>query len=205
MPKKQLNNMTLEEMNIEIYKTARIVNQRLSRYEKRSINQFNDPAGLGETSYRAIGEIVRKTAPPNFRPQQPRFTTAKAKNVQEARRRLKQMRRAETIEGTNIRKIDRGYEVYKNNFNDKYDVEFTTEEFKQFLRVMNMVDTAHVPSDQVVQIFEEINKAQSLGTQLPFNPKNAFEIANYINNRDFAADEIEALNKGKTSASQLFE
>lgn len=197
--------MTLDEMNIEIYHTARIVNQRLSRYEKRSVSQFNDPAGLGESSYRAIGEIIRKTTPPNFRPQQPRFTTAKAKNVQEARRRLKQMRRAENIDGTNKRKIDRGYEVYKSNFNDKYGVDFTMAQFKQFLRVMNMVDIAHVPSDQVVQIIEEINKAQKLGTPLPFNPKNANEIAHYINNRDFAVDELTDLNSDRINARRVFE
>lgn len=197
MNKKQINKMTLAEMQTEINSISKTLNSRLTRLEKLS-ETIDDPAGLSYTAVQKLGDIAEQFNS-NYRSQQPRFSRAKPKTIQQARKMLKAYRKAYNVKATK-RSIDERYDNLAENINNKYNTNFNRESAKKFIEVLNRVDRAVVPSDIVIQVIEIIDNNDNL----PFNPKSPVSIANYLNTTDFPLEELEELEKGSVSSDGVF-
>lgn len=184
--------MTLAEMQAEIISKSKTLNTRLRRLEN-VYQTSDDPSGLAFGKIQKIGALA-ESINKNWRSQQPRFSTAKPKTINEARRVLAQVRKAYNIKGATKTAINKTYEVQAQALSDLYnsrgyDVELTSTDIKKFHSVMSKIDKAVANSDEVIRVILESKRIKNEGGKLPF--KNTVAgIVNYINKTDFPADTL---------------
>lgn len=190
---KNLNRMTLAEMQAEIVSKSKTLNSRISRLE-RYYQTADDPAGEAFIKIQQIGGYA-ESINRNWREQQPRFSTAKPKTIQEARRVLKQVRKAYNVKGGSKAAIEKGYEaqaqaltsLYRNRDPLYKDIVLTKADIKLFHAVMGGIDNNRATSNTVIRVILEMNRADTLGIDTPMK-KTPTEIINYINRTNFPDD-----------------
>lgn len=199
---KNLNKMTLAEMQAEIVSKSKTLNSRLSRLEKY-YQTADDPAGEAFVKIQQIGGYA-ESINRNWRTQQPRFSTAKPKTIQEARRVLKQVRKAYNVKGGTQTAIEKGYEAQARALTALYrskdplykDITLTKADIKLFHAVMAGKDSGKATSNTVIRVILEMNRAEQLGIDTPMK-KTPTEIINYINRTNFPDDALhDYIDKG---------
>ena len=189
---KSINNMTLAEMQAEIISKSKTLNTRLRRLEEL-YQTTDDIGGYSYTKIKKIGAFA-ESINKNWRSQQPRFSTAKPKTINEARRVLAQVRKAYNVKGATKTAINKMYEGQAQALNDLYNnrgyyPELTSADIKKFHSIISKIDKAVANSDEVIRVILESKRIKNEGGKLPFKDTVA-GIVNYINKTDFPADTL---------------
>lgn len=148
---KNINKMTLDEMNIEIERLAKRANVRI-----RALEQSTDP----ETDYPFyLAQQLTIDGNTNYSAGRPRFSRAKAKNVQIARTRIKNLKKflfakTTTARGRTQLKKEQ-YEKYKKERN----IELPFSVFRRILQMLNKLDI-HRPSEEVIDLLTNIYRRE---------------------------------------------
>ena len=164
---KNINKMTLDEMNIEIERLAKRANTRI-----RALEMSSDP----ETDFPLYqARTLSLEGATNWAPGRPRFSRAKATEISIARARLKNIRKFLRMKSTTARgrkKIEKQrYETFKDNYNFKGSI----ADYRKIISVMDKSDYFRDSSeiiDLCIEIINRENSLPSVDTLLKFIEKN---------------------------------
>lgn len=129
---KNINRMTLDEMNIEIERLAKRANTRI-----RALEMSSDP----ETDFPLYqARVLSIEGATNWAQGRPRFSRSKATTIASARARLKNVRKFLKMKSTTATGRKQIRNARFETFKDKYNFKGNESDYRKLISVLNKVE-----------------------------------------------------------------
>lgn len=183
---------SLTDINAEIRRLARLINDRVYRTEYAP-----DPTGLYAQSIAKVAAYAEKTNP-RYRANAPRLSTARAKTKDEALKKLTGYQRIQKQTENLTRKgQSKWYESRVREVNERTGLSFDRKTYEMLIRLQHSMGDSMWASSQLLEFFGTLAVTpKQIKTELPFNIASYDDIVDYLMTTSFPADELKNYIKG---------
>lgn len=151
---KSLEDKKLTELNEEIFRLARKINQKLYRTEKQLLS--GKLGNLQEPALRAARQLAGKSSlSRDGAGMSNRFSTRKATTVKEAQQRIKDIEKALTFETLDARKARQIMAKRKKIMEKMVGQKLSIEEFNKIVSALESAKQAGLDSDTVITVMQD--------------------------------------------------
>lgn len=149
-----LEDKKLKELNEELFRLARKINQKLYRTERQIL--MGTLGGLQEPALRAAQQLAGKTSTVrDGAGMSKRFSTRKATTIKEAQERIKDIEKALTFETLDARKAKQILMKRKKVMEKMVGKELTLAEFNEIISALESARQSGLDSDTIIQVMQD--------------------------------------------------
>lgn len=180
---------SLADINAEIRRLARLVNDRVYRTE----NAIDETGLIYQTTAR-VAAVAEKTSK-KYNPRKPRLSAAKLNSKAQALKRLEQYQKlAESTKTLTARGQNEWYARRIKEVNERTGLSFDKKHYQMLIRLQHTMGNDVWSSEQLVDFFGTLAAVpKSARDRLPIDLTNYDSITDFLQGTAFPMDELKSL------------
>lgn len=177
---------SLAEINAEIRRISRIINDRVYRAEL-----VPDPTGLYAQGIARVAAYA-ETTNHHYKASKPRLSTSKSKSKSEAKKKLVELQQLEkSVRILSSRGQNDWYDLRIRAVNERTGLTFNRKSYEMLIRYQHTFSDSFVASSQLVEFFGTLAVTpQTVKNEIPFDIASYDDIVDYLQSTSFPADEL---------------